>query len=498
MAFFILITAGCRDRSPAGDIGTDFTPTDTEQVRELGIYAGEERVGDLRFGRQMGLWQGQIPAVELSETVKLRLSFQTDRFSISSNQRTWANEDLGLLGGDGSLDFGAGSWETRVLRRSDGVYQREQVTSGSRNRDILKVPEGALISNLLPLYLEGLSMQEGARLELDLYNITLDQQIPLTVVYRGRTGEGRQFAMTYWGMEEKVWIDAAGMIAREDMALGVSARVPEGKNRIGYLPLEMILTQTGVPGVNIPPDLGQRGKVEFVLHGSFRTPPEGKWQHVDKTGDETRVILTRPTIPSASNRRPDPARMPDDTFGLDLDSQRIQDLASRIVGSLKDPWEKSLAIGKWVHAEIGKSMRECLSALQVLEVGEGECQSHSLLTVSLCRAAGLPARFAYGVVYLPDRELFGYHTWVQVYVGEWIPLDPTLGNFPAGVDHLTLAVGGYQDQFQLFPYIMGTGGWRIKMEESSPESRVQRGKDSPKAKAQWPKGKGDFRLRIEN
>ncbi len=145
----------------------------------------------------------------------------------------------------------------------------------------------------------------------------------------------------------------------------------------------------------------------------------------------------------------------------------------KITGSLEDPWEKALAIGRWVNSEIGKSMRECFSALQVLQTGEGECQSHSLLTVSLCRAAGLPARFVYGVVYLPDRGAYGFHTWVQVHVGDWVPIDPTLGNFPAGVDHLTLAVGGYQDQFRLFPYIMGQGGWRIKMQENSPESSVQ-------------------------
>ena len=158
--------------------------------------------------------------------------------------------------------------------------------------------------------------------------------------------------------------------------------------------------------------------------------------------------------------------MPSDTFALNLDSPRIRDLAREITGSLEDPWQKAEAIGKWVNRELGKSMRECFSALQVLETGEGECQSHSLLTVSLCRAAGLPARFAYGVVYLPEREAFGFHTWVQVHVGDWIPMDPTLGNIPAGVDHLTLAVGGYQDQFRLFPFIMGQGGWRIKMQDA--------------------------------
>jgi transglutaminase-like putative cysteine protease len=173
----------------------------------------------------------------------------------------------------------------------------------------------------------------------------------------------------------------------------------------------------------------------------------------------------KPRVPGPDQRLPDRDLIKGDSFGLDLDSSRIRDLSQKIAGSREDPWEKAVAIGRWVNQEIGKSMRECFSALQVLETGEGECQSHSLLTVSLCRAAGLPARFAYGVVYLPDRGVFGFHTWVEVHVGEWIPMDPTLGNFPAGVDHITLAAGGYQDQFRLFPYIMGKGGWRIRYSE---------------------------------
>jgi transglutaminase-like putative cysteine protease len=303
--------------------------------------------------------------------------------------------------------------------------------------------------------------------------MTLGQDFPLTLEYRGATEHGRLYVLTYWGMEERIWLDEAGMVVREDMVLGVNARAPEGKEQIGYLPLETILSQTAVPGVRIPEDLGERDEAVVVIKGSFRPPPEGRWQRVSVTDDRAAITLIKPVIPSPDYRRPDMGLMPDDSFGLDLDSPRIKELSKEIAGSVEDPWEKALAIGRWVNSKLGKSMRECFSALQVLEAGEGECQSHSLLTVSLLRAAGLPARFAYGVVYLPDREAFGFHTWVQVHVGDWIPMDPTLGNFPAGVDHLTLAVGGYQDQFRLFPYIMGKGGWRISMGEGSPESSVQ-------------------------
>ena len=467
----LLATAGCRDRSAIPDPVDSFTPSGEEHVRELGIYTGKDRVGDLRLGRTNGDWQGAGPVVQLSEKIHLRLSFRGDRFSITSSQTSWVGEGMDLISSVGNMDFGAGSWETRVLKVKDGVYEREQVTAGSRNRDRVTVPEGILISDVLPMYFKNLQIEKYAKLKLNVFNMTLGQEFPLTLEYRGATENGRLFAVTYWGMEERIWIDATGMVVREDMVLGVNARTPEGKEQVGHLALETILSQTAVPGMRIPEDLGERDEAVVVLEGSFRPPPEGRWKRVSVSDERAAVTLIKPSIPSPGQRLPDMDQMPEDVFGLDLDSPRIRELSMKIAGSLDDPWEKALAIGRWVNSELGKSMRECFSALQVLETGEGECQSHSLLTVSLCRAAGLPARFAYGVVYLPDREAFGFHTWVQVHVGDWIPMDPTLGNFPAGVDHLTLAVGGYQDQFRLFPFIMGKGGWRISMGEADTETR---------------------------
>ncbi len=472
VAVIVLLTvAGCRDRSAIGDLADSFKPSGEEQVRELGIYSGKDRVGDLRLGRMNGNWQGEGQVVQLSERVHLRLSFRGDRFSVTSSQSSWVGEEMDLMASIGSMDFGAGSWETRVLKVGEGIFEREQVIAGSRTRDRLSVPAGILISDVLPLYLENAQLEKHAKLKFGVFNMTLGQEFPLTLEFRGTTENGRLYAVTYWGMEEKLWIDDSGMVIREDMALGIEARPPEGNEQSGFLALETILSVTAVPGVGIPRGLGERDEAVVVLEGSFRKPPEGRWQRVSASADGTVVTLTKPTIPSRDLRQPDMTLMPDDVLGLDLDSPRIRELSMKITGSLEDPWEKALAIGRWVNSEIGKSMRECFSALQVLQTGEGECQSHSLLTVSLCRAAGLPARFAYGVVYLPDREAYGFHTWVQVHVGDWVPIDPTLGNFPAGVDHLTLAVGGYQDQFRLFPFIMGKGGWRIRMAEPDTETR---------------------------
>ncbi len=79
-------------------------------------------------------------------------------------------------------------------------------------------------------------------------------------------------------------------------------------------------------------------------------------------------------------------------------------------------------------------VRSLPSAAEVLRTRVGDCNEHTALFVALARAAGLPARIAVGLVYL--RGGFYYHAWPEVYVEErgrglWLPVDPTLNQFPA-------------------------------------------------------------------
>jgi transglutaminase-like putative cysteine protease len=63
----------------------------------------------------------------------------------------------------------------------------------------------------------------------------------------------------------------------------------------------------------------------------------------------------------------------------------------------------------------------------------------------MCRAAGIPARIAAGVVYADEilgiQNAFGAHLWTQVYLnGKWYGLDATRGGVSSG--HIALAFGG--------------------------------------------------------
>ena len=54
---------------------------------------------------------------------------------------------------------------------------------------------------------------------------------------------------------------------------------------------------------------------------------------------------------------------------------------------------------------------------------------------------------------------FYYHAWPEVYIAErpgrglWLPVDPTLNQFPADATHLRLARGGLDQQAAILPLI---------------------------------------------
>ena len=66
---------------------------------------------------------------------------------------------------------------------------------------------------------------------------------------------------------------------------------------------------------------------------------------------------------------------------------------------------------------------------------------------ALARAAGIPTKVCYGLVYINGR--FFYHAWCKVYVGEWISIDPTLGQDFADATHIEIISGGLDKQIEI-------------------------------------------------
>ena len=130
------------------------------------------------------------------------------------------------------------------------------------------------------------------------------------------------------------------------------------------------------------------------------------------------------------------------------DYNDIIELAKRAVGDTKDAAEAVKKIESFVSGYIenkGLSVGYA-SAAEVAASKAGDCTEFAVLTASMCRTIGIPARIVFGIVYVKafgGREnVFGGHAWVEAYVGDkWIGLDAT--RTPKGFDagHIALAIG---------------------------------------------------------
>jgi transglutaminase superfamily protein len=137
---------------------------------------------------------------------------------------------------------------------------------------------------------------------------------------------------------------------------------------------------------------------------------------------------------------------------LQSEDSAIVALAERIRGGTRNPRVAAERLARWVHDSLEKRISFSIpSAAQVLRARAGDCNEHTQLYVALARAIGLPARAAAGLAYVGGK--FYYHAWPEVFLGDWVAVDPTFGQFPADAAHLRFVIGGFSKQAELLRLI---------------------------------------------
>jgi transglutaminase superfamily protein len=133
---------------------------------------------------------------------------------------------------------------------------------------------------------------------------------------------------------------------------------------------------------------------------------------------------------------------------IESTNPRIQAQARVILQRQRDPAAAAALLTHWVHEHVASAASAGMpSAVQTLETRRGDCDERTVLYVALARAAGLPARTAAGLLSVDGR--FYYHAWAEVYLGDWVAVDPTFDQFPADAAHLRLSVGGLARRVEL-------------------------------------------------
>ena len=127
--------------------------------------------------------------------------------------------------------------------------------------------------------------------------------------------------------------------------------------------------------------------------------------------------------------------------------------AKRIVGHEKNAKKMAEQLVNGVNTMLEKRPTPSLpSALDVLKTREGDCNEHAILFTALARALGIPCKIYVGLVNLYGNAYY-YHAWCAVWLGKWVAVDPTFGQFPADLYHLKLKEGEISEQAKVLTVV---------------------------------------------
>lgn len=270
--------------------------------------------------------------------------------------------------------------------------------------------------------------------------------------------------MTFSGMTTTSWITDTGEIVREESPMGLIT-VVETQEQATALAVSNRMQEDMLQAAAIVPAMATNQriveprdvkKLKLRLIGAElpKAEVEGSGQTI--SGDAVELIDPRDLKALAAPADLD-RYLHAEPF-IESDAPEIRAEAERMVAGITGVRERAERLTREVNALIDKKPTMSLpSALEVLRTKVGDCNEHTALFVALARSLGIPARINVGVVYV--RGAFYYHAWPEVYIDEgnarglWLPVDPTLNQFPADATHLRLARGGLDKQAAILPMI---------------------------------------------
>ncbi|MEO0081940.1 MAG: transglutaminase domain-containing protein [candidate division WOR-3 bacterium] len=162
------------------------------------------------------------------------------------------------------------------------------------------------------------------------------------------------------------------------------------------------------------------------------------------------------TSPAAPERFSAPVAGQDEFVKASLtvqsDNEAIRRKALEVVGQQPDLVAAVRQLVSWVFTAVAKEPTASFpTALDVLRNMRGDCNEHAVFFAALARSLGIPTKLVAGLVYMDGA--FYYHAWNEVFLGQWIPVDATFGEFPASALHLKLAEGELSEQTQILALV---------------------------------------------
>ena len=389
-----------------------------------------------------------------------------------------------------TLDSEVGRFEARGSLGPDTTLSVSILSAGSEQNLSFRLPQPPVMSSVVPIRVAmGGALEVGETIRLPVFDPTslstrtvevhvIDHDTLFVTDTVALDPGGRwsaagvdtvaawQIAEVFGGIRVESWVDADGRILRASSPLGFSmekteyelARQAQEDSRLASsspIDDDVILSTAVQSNVDLG-DLEEYAELRFrltgvdlsgfqldggrqTLRGDTLVVRRESWEAVDP-GYE----LPYSFMDLREALEPEPLIQSDDERII----RRARELTDRRFVWRQDPKQVARQLTSSVYNMLEKRITFSVpNAVQVLETLQGDCNEHTVLYVALARALGLPARTAVGLVYL-DGSFF-YHAWPEVWLGEWVAVDPTFGQYPADAAHIRFVIGGLAQQVEI-------------------------------------------------
>jgi transglutaminase-like putative cysteine protease len=458
--------------SPA-NLATDLARYGSSAVWR-GIYYRGEKIGftvsqttrtDEGFelqedGRLQMLLLGQDTAATIRTTARVDTAFMLRSFDFSLDPGT------GPITVKGSLERPGERFRLTLAIDSGGGTRTE--TRELSEAPVLSLNLSRLLANggLVPGTTHTRTVLDPATLQSAVMTVTvgdrgvvraMDTMIP---AFRVET--------EFRGLKTTSWVTDTGEIVREESPLGLMT-IRESPERARGL---------AVPD-RVQADLLQAAAVVPAMRGRIDEPrdvrrlklrldgadvPAEELTGAGQTADGNVIEIVDPRSLQPSPRDVNVERYLKPEPLIESDAPEIRAEADQAVRDATDDRGRAERLTRYVNGLLDKKPTVSLpSAREVLRTKVGDCNEHTALFVAMARSIGMPARIAVGLVFM--HGAFYYHAWPEVYItdpstslgagnqGFWMPVDPTLNQYPADATHLRLTRGGLDKQAVVLPLI---------------------------------------------
>jgi hypothetical protein len=282
----------------------------------------------------------------------------------------------------------------------------------------------------------------------------------------GQEYDALRFTTRMAKTEVTSWVDDKGMAIVETSPPGIRSErtaadqvlkaEPEGE-KFDVLTMFRVPVDTSIPeGARV-----NRLKLEITGVDPKEYDLSGPGQKVISTSPLV-VEITTPDVPTEPVPLPIAAESEflKPSVTIQCDAPEVKAKVKEAIGDEKDAVTAARKLVSWVFTVVEKQATASFpNALDVLKTLKGDCNEHAVLFAALARAAGIPTQTAVGLLYM--NRAFYYHAWNEVYLGKWIPVDATFGEFPASALHLKLAQGELSQQAEILG-LVGSIGIKVR------------------------------------